>query len=1629
VHRNWRRPFGKKSEPSEKTNNAPSATGNAAQNNAEPDTTSAPSISDERPTPAKLKKAKKETDTGKAKSARKPWYSVLAGPLNALKRAEGGGAEHAAVQGPFAENLTHTPTGAYCTINGRLYILDSNSKVPRWNPGPDINVASLAMGAGNQLTALTRSGKLVQLHPNGHVSNAVPEISLPEGTTNFAVSLKGSIAFTSATRPGEIGYLDYTDRQKANTENIVWQPLPRVQSSEDTTGDPEIQSLIFTTDGKLLLLDRRNTIWEGSRPEVGTSHEMAWKESNGLPMKEMPPVPKKLKKLHPKQILLDLKKKNIFRDGVLIERKANGKQSSFQPLQMPVETYDFAASLDGSLAIVSDRKGSDGKRGRRNKIGFLHHEHRNAEQPIHHINWIDLPQEAVNLKKRRNIKEIDFSLSGGIELRTRDGVQWKSTALTNVGAPEWHSSKRYGKDCYDFAVSADGASVYANTTSPNTIMYTPPSGNGQQSEAYPIDLPEIFHQPDGKHIGFMSFDKDGWLILHDKAGRRWRGRPESAQRDATGMRQVEWEALQPEAATTRPHAKAPGPLPRMLTRTITKAQPQLPVVPPAPVPVRLIHHVNGQIGGLDADNRMLMRELDSRWSHASLDAPNALIRFFNGYKQQPAGNVAVNGLGLVHGAQNWKKLNRSAWEWTVPLWAVQQYPGENRKQRWEKWFRGGVEFIKRLSEENVNKDIERARQNMLDIIAQAALNAPGDSNPRVDTSPAATWINDQALTCLTLIAKHTGTPVPSSTDNRMDQSVVETLQEDHGEAGHAGELANAGSSSPAAAPELPDAATGDLNQKTARALRRAAQKLERRKQEIARNYQAPRAKVVSDQNLLYVLRQARRVMGYDDNNPVNQLLDEMLHQNKFLAFDGDRHIQVGRTDSALPLKLHKNDIATNSSYLLLLHNLLLDSNRANVDVNSTGDNQFSLVLAPKQGSENDAGGPEVPTSFDLVKKPATELREDDIVIARNAQGTIADTARLLKNFYENNISDLKLVVSHKDAWDFFRQALSSDTMSYRIERLLTGQYLLGVEPSRHRLAGTYGVEDIHATYRQLFMLMPVGSSLTIALDKMLGLDLEGSSLFVKTGAHQVTKAVSAQTFAIEPISALSTTRSHKLTIAANADSYDVAVSSSRQINANIIAAKIQIGIGASVNNASALTSGPTVIAFGYLGGNTKAKIGGFVKDWTETVLFKILRDDRGRAEILVEKVMRGDISLTDMATSDIAQMISTRTVTTTFTFNLDFEPLLASGLIVPKNIGDNRNFLWKYIFGPAVLQVNYAAKMVHGVTTTLGGDKITITFHDSKNHELFATYIGVHELQANAGQHDPAGPTREFDPQQKAWLPFFGIIHLQKKLLGKATEQDGFTVTFDAQKNRVDAINFTVSAVPPATGNSKGIKALRGEYLDTNSDITEEKIPALKALLKVHPELKEPLEKLKASKTPVSITLEMRPGMLDRINQAISTLDGEGIVYTLDELIMNFLMAPGSVRITNFSVTETHKYETSNTSGLSAARFVNKGAISLSVPSASINISYSNEGDTETSRIILGGSLAENQRDAGIEQIERIHREGGTDLWEFLYNPVGDNGERKKYAASINTILIGMRRSENLLNDEEYLIGLTQSAS
>ena len=1513
-----------------------------------------------------------------------------------------------------------------------------------------MRVASLAMGANSKLAALTREGQLLELNAHGMESDTFPPIKLPEGTREFAVSYKGSVAFTSTEHPDQIGYLDFKDRQEGNVQNIVWLPLPR----ELATGNPDaIRSMIFSHDGKLVVQDHHNTLWEGTRQSFFGTVAMQWKDMPGLAMKPMPRAPAKLTKPHPEQLMSELKKSVLLNNnGQLVERKANGQPSyRFPPIQMPKEIRDFAVSLDGSVAIVSDDPQHRGQ------VGFLSHEDRaNGNQEA--IRWIPLHPSLTSETGRRIIENINFSLSGGFELTDHHGVKWKSsTPNSNSDTVTWQSMASLPATCYEFAVSAGGAVVHVTTDAPETMTYTPPLEDGSRSDlsTLSINLPEVFRKPDGRNIGFMSFTKDGMLILHDTAGRRWRSTLESTRDNAPGKHEVKWQALQAEAATTRPHVKVPGLLPPGLAPTLTKANPQLPVVPPVPEPQRLILRVNGEIGGLDEHNHVMVLGLDGRWSYADQTTPNALRKFFKGYKERPAGGVNVSGLGLFHGTQNWMVGRRkTALDVVTPPFALKNHPTESRPERWKQWFKGIFEHPGRVSTVHVEKDLALARQTLLAYIAQPQPDLP------IKPAEAQRYINDRIHSLLTQLSELTGTVLD---DHRSSQAIVTEALERLAEHDRTLEAArkdvDAHDDDSARAPQSNEAQEQEkqrsrqeerIKKRIKKSIKNTIRNNKKHDRAILRNYRADPQTVRSNKNLLYVLQQAREAMG-NAGDQVSQILDSMLAENKFLAFDSSRHLMTGHAGHELNISLHKNRLANITSELLLLHALMVTADGNAGQGTANANNAYGLVLMPDETPGREDARRTDAAEYKLVKMQTLDIGEnlnlDAIPVIQNAPGTMADTAVLLKTFNDNTIPDIRRLLAHQDAWDFFRAALSANKPSARVVRLLSGESTLGVQPSAHGLAATYGVRDPREAYQHFFSLMPYGASLKLELAKVAGFDLEGASLFFKTHGFDIAKlgylTAFAQLFAIEPISALSYTTSHSMLISATRDSYSIAVANSSQVTQNMLSAKIQLGAGGSASltpkadpdaapdaaPAPAPAPAPdpvavllaTLIAFLYAGLNFKFKALGYTRDITSELRFTIPKDDIGRAEAILNDVLRGKLSLSEMVALVTGEMISKRTKTDTFTFNFDIEPLLASGLVIPKAIGDGKNFLWKYIFAPMVLQVNYAAKRVAGMTSAIGGDKITLTFHDSTDQELFATYIGVHEFQTNAGQHDPDGPNgpvKDFDPQQKSWLPFLGIIHLQKKILGKALQQDGFSATYNTKTHQVEAVGFTISANPPAAsvGKSAGIQALRDQYLDTNEDVSEEMIPALGALLKQHPELKESLRKLKASKNPVNVSLELKPNILAKINEVIRVLDGKKAYYYLEEIISSFLLIPNAVRITSLSVTATHKNETGTSSGVSALRYQGKGTLTYSEPSASINIHYSDEDGS--SRVALGGSLVEDHKNTGVDQIERILREGGDELWTFLQNPIGKSQRRAKYAREINNALIALRKTTTLLDDQ-----------
>jgi hypothetical protein len=1624
-------------------------------------------------------------------SVKQPWYSQSIGLKTHAPANADAEQDKADVLSGLIENLTIARDGAYCTVRGVFHMWDPVNGVWRAQLGRP-TVGRIAVGANHKTTVLTAEGALVEIDSIGNTSSRFPPITLPEGTHDFAVSFDGSVAFVSTERPGQIGFLDFNCRKKGDVDNIVWMKQP------DEIADGGAKSMIFTQRGKLVLLDNDGELWEAERPAKGAT-SFDWKTSEGLETNPKPRVPRKLKKPGPHNTV-----STLSRDGTLVERSADGKAPGrFPPVRLPGGTTEFAVSRSGVVAFYSSEHPGE--------IGFLTKENREkiaAEKraaTADDFDWVDLPPapqqgNAASTQPAANIRAVNyiaFTANGEIEIHSGkhkwttaesgDGIGWTrlpdktpsdpaSRRLNRLGNfagrkaektnPTPAPTPRLNSTVQKLVVHPDGS--IGGLDENNNLMSRYLDGSwhhapvGAASEldqhfsrllegprggwnvvglAFPIGYGTQNQFKGVKDKSLLSYFKPN-MFIEDYPGQKlwprhkqwWKGHfqiigremSENVKKDIKASHNAMTEFLRADAPAT------PATYDKDIHDYVAKRSDELleeicdiiEMDPPPPPPeVSRVWRSgtpktskeraksNDRVTimkepGILGNAAPLLIESHANGSSADVFPPLELPRNTYDYTVSANGSVAV--LSKDHPGQIGMLLH------TDRPNAVAN--GDTTVSADFKWMTLPTVF---LSEP----------EGLVDTMTGSYGDAPRHEGRPLD---AISFIDDQTIE----LRDKEGGRWLSREENRWSAAPVPVSPD--------GKKAKQDKAKPnVLIKKLSPSMQFEINAAKAR-------------QEVYENFRASPAKVHSNDNVLFVVREARRKMLGGKDDAVTNRLTDMLNANKFMSADTSWHL-VSR--GGLSIGAHINNIANLSSELMVLHQWELEN------ADTDGAQKKGAVLKDADGNKMELARPEKPLVEEDSAVPAK--KQDDLVLADKSKGagtnltadtdnvndedkqvtlfrkggggggkgktekkvyvpqSIGDTLYILNRFNEQGIFNQDRTIKISEILGFFRAAFKEGQVADKAARALTAQGTLGVRPGEFGEEGVYGYTDFIAAWTAFIEIVPNNVQFLLKLRKGGGLDLEGMSQFLKLLPDEALFAalkkmtgigINVQVFGIEPVNQASTTIEHAISISTSERHITFTLGKKTDLNVLPFGVKLQHGIGMSKK------FGDTVF-FIYAGLNEKIKIG-YTRTFNNTVSFTVAKDDFGKAQKFFEGLFQGKLSLAEILEMADKDFTSSRSETSTWALNLDFEPLLASG-IVGDPLHHNFSTIGKLILAPAVEQLNLAVTFTGGITLVLGGNAISVTYHDQTTPYLGWTHISVFELQGVPNTNNPPGPANGYEDQQKVPV---AILVAQKQLWGKAIEQGGFTMRVNNETNELEAVGMTIKAAPHKVSQRLGVNHLRQDYLTQNVDITKENIPALIPLLRDHPELVDILEKLKKSGRPISIEMEMVPGLFEGMQKILKHAGAQnesmtGLGPEVQAYIAAVLQHPGSVRIKKMSISKTETYSTGTSTGATLIRYQSGADMSREQELAGFTVVYPDDpNSTAPSVIVPTGALASILNVPDLKQIERIHRAGGEDLWDFAQDPLdsqyGGDPLREQYAPLINDILMELRTTPSLVKEK-----------
>ncbi len=570
-----------------------------------------------------------------------------------------------------------------------------------------------------------------------------------------------------------------------------------------------------------------------------------------------------------------------------------------------------------------------------------------------------------------------------------------------------------------------------------------------------------------------------------------------------------------------------------------------------------------------------------------------------------------------------------------------------------------------------------------------------------------------------------------------------------------------------------------------------------------RRMRAATAVVWSEQNALFVLYSAQRRL-FGMDDPHALHLARLLNLNIFLAHDSERHFVA---DVGAALRLHR----VKNRFCILTWKMAHD-----------------LAVLAQAMREPPAGGAAAPERNweALVDGPA----ENDPGLPLNP----------ITQCFSSGWHDADGVDQFHDMVNHLSGALRRPQHKLRRAMLLEGGLLGENEHKR----------DPVEYFSEMIQELPIGHKLVLDLRDTLGLAAEGMTQF-KTLVKWVTAVGTAQLASIEPVSEIAGKRGHQLAVTRTEDGFTLELARSGEYNIQPLGVKIGQGFGfVKVVNG--------MLLFQYTGINTKPMLN-LMRRKNHVVSMDFRNDDAGDLGELVRRLYRGETGAYELM-ARAEQVSNTREASWTLEAKVDIEPLIATGIIASVDDGRFAKVL-KLIVAPAVGQLNL---LYSGTVGRARGRSSTGTEQETRTREtklrVGATYIGV--VEGQYGDSYGTAPAADFQSQSK--LPIW-IKLLMKELWGKPLSNNGYSMQFDAG-GALRAVTMDVGA-DKLSGKLSAKARLRRELLNPNNHFTTKNIPQLGSLVRSNPELVPYLDALVKARSPLTVSLELKPEVVREIEQ------------------------------------------------------------------------------------------------------------------------------------------------------------------
>ncbi len=1212
------------------------------------------------------------------------------------------------------------------------------------------------------------------------------------------------------------------------------------------------------------------------------------------------------------------------------------------------------------------------------------------------------------------VKALHFGANRQMNVLGADGVLHALDASAKPSAS--FAALKLPADLVDFAVSPTGAVAFISASKPHLIGFLDAEqrrGGGRQ--VVWGQGPACAHDPG---VASMAYQNDGTLLLLDKSGQLSEGRrapPASAHSQTIATQEVLWSAPMDQSAQA-------GPVRVRLSK--------LQVLP------------DGSVGALDRDHQSMSRDQDGKWLPALSNMPTSTQKFYGNFQRTARGEWNVAGLGspIGFGEQNWRKDR----PWWKPSMLHRAYEGERLHSRYGNWFgahqpfqltKGAWGQVKRQLHQNIDSD--RAKLGDPATLAPLPPGHPLRADPTLlATIDANTGDIVKALSARLGIWDEHGREIPGYRQDAAYKQVHAAALQVNSPANalhqlHATRVRLFGADDPHARqlerlleknvflgydsdrhlslpagkivmPSAVDAAAiagravdagdvekmwrdhGMLSQAQARAGRatpseRAA--ADTLSNQIGLRVNANTAAVLARWEALPDAQQAADPDSAD--HPLAALLatrsaqfgadDALVKRLRQVARTKDIDFEVDLAHDAPGMDLPhllKNKFAVYTGKMLHDHAILAELSRD-----------------PAPTAERIAAG-----AAELEHLPQAAAGADGAA----GQAPVNHITQLYKSGFVN----LDRVDRFLEAYDFLNGGLTNP--KHKLGRALTAQGEL-----REPLVGAY---------QNMVRSMRPGESINLTSSTGGGLDSEGLSQVMKFKAIPlITGLISAQALQIEPINQIFANRSYGLSIEKNADGgISIAINKNTNVTALPVAAKISQGIGVSGSN---IVPGASLVASA--GMSTKIRLG--ITERTENVAkFTIAPDDYGKVDGVLAGLLGGTMSPFElMNLSDEAA--NTRQASTTLAANLDFTPNLAAGIVSTLSEEPYRN--QAKVMGAVVGQLNLEAKHTSGHENTEKSDGSRASKIISKTeYGIGVTGVAALEAQIANARDNPGGDKHGYENQNKAPV---AIIVANKQIYGSSLVSDGYTQHYNAE-GHLDEISTTVAAKNSSDGDG-AIRAMRDAYTNPNRQFVSKYLPQLQELMDSNPEVRAPLEKMIASRLPLEVSMQLKPHVLEQVRH-YRGVGGTPTKAETQQFIAEKMAEPRNLRIVNIGAMDANTYATSWKTGILALRYQSGAENTFRSPWANIHVNYpeSEASEGQPTLELSDHALPTVKHQPDSAQIERVLRDGGPELLDFLSDPVAGDTARQHYAGAVAEVMKQLRKGA--IADLSHLTQLQESA-